>query len=47
MSRGRAAGRLRLLADGQLSFELKTSWANGTAHLLLSPHELLEKLAAH
>ena len=41
-----AAGRLRLLKDGQLSFALKTPWSNGTTHLLLSPHELLEKLAA-
>ena len=41
-----AAGRLRILAEGQLSFALKTPWSNGTTHLLLSPHELLEKLAA-
>jgi ribosomal protein S27E len=41
-----AAGRLRIRDDGQLSFALKTPWANGTTHLLLSPHELLEKLAA-
>ena len=41
-----AAGRLRILDDGQLAFTLKTPWSNGTTHLLLSPHELLEKLAA-
>ena len=28
-----------------LSFALKTPWSDGTAHLL-SPHQLLEKLAA-
>ena len=41
-----AAGRLRLLDTDQLSFALKTPWSDGTTHLLLSPHELLEKLAA-
>jgi len=29
-----------------LSFTLKTPWSDGTSHLLLSPMELLEKLAA-
>ena len=41
-----AAGRLRLLDGERLSFALKTPWSNGTTHLLLSPLELLEKLAA-
>ena len=29
-----------------LEFTLKTPWADGTTALLLSPQELLEKLAA-
>ncbi len=41
-----AAGRLRIIDADQLSFALKTPWSDGTTHLLLSPHELLEKLAA-
>ena len=41
-----ASGRLRLLASQRLCFALKTPWSDGTGHLLLSPMELLEKLAA-
>ena len=41
-----ASGRLRLLASQRLCFALKTPWSDGTSHLLLSPMELLEKLAA-
>ena len=41
-----AAGRLRIIDTDQLSFALKTPWSDGTTHLLLSPFELLEKLAA-
>ena len=41
-----AAGRLRIIDADQLTFALKTPWSNGTTHLVLSPHELLEKLAA-
>ena len=41
-----AAGRLRILDADHLSFALKTPWSDGTRHLLLSPMELLEKLAA-
>ena len=41
-----AAGRLRIIDTVQLSFALKTPWSDGTTHLLLSPFELLEKLAA-
>ncbi len=41
-----AAGRLRLLDSAHLSFALKTPWSDGTSHLLLSPMELLQKLAA-
>ena len=32
--------------DDRLSFRLKTPWADGTTHLILSPLELIEKLAA-
>ncbi len=41
-----AAGRLRIIDADQLSFALKTPWTDGTTHLVLSPFELLEKLAA-
>jgi hypothetical protein len=38
--------RLRLLGDGRFVLALKTTWADGTRHLLFEPLELLEKLAA-
>ena len=41
---GLASGRL--LASQRLCFALKTPWSDGASHLLLSPMELLEKLAA-
>ena len=41
-----AGGRLRILDAQRLCFALKTPWSDGTRHLLLSPMELLEKLAA-
>ena len=41
-----AAGRLRVLDSERLTFALKTPWSDGTSHLLLSPMDLLEKLAA-
>jgi len=41
-----ANGRLRFIDEDTLVFTLKTAWADGTCQLLLSPHELLEKLAA-
>ena len=41
-----AAGRLRIHDSQRLSFALKTPWSEGTSNLLLSPMELLEKLAA-
>ena len=41
-----AGGRLRILDADPLSFALKTPWSDGTRPLLLSPMELLEKLAA-
>ncbi len=41
-----ASGRLRFADAETLVFSLKTHWADGTCQLLLSPQELLEKLAA-
>jgi hypothetical protein len=41
-----AAGRLKVVDDDMLAFTLKTPWSDGTTHLLLSPLELIEKLAA-
>ena len=40
------AGKLRAVDDGTLSFTLKNPWSDGTTHLVLSPLELIEKLAA-
>ena len=33
------------LSDEEYSFKLKTPWSDGTTHLVLSPMELIEKLA--
>ena len=41
-----AAGRLQCIDADHLTFRLKTPWSDGTTHLLLSPLELIEKLAA-
>ena len=41
-----AAGRLTAVDTETLAFALKTPWSDGTTHLLLSPEELIEKLAA-
>jgi len=41
-----ASGRLRFVDEQTLLFTLKTAWADGTCQLVLSPQELLEKLAA-
>lgn len=41
-----ASGRLQFVNAQTLAFTLKTPWADGTTSLLLSPQELLEKLAA-
>ena len=41
-----AAGRLRLIDADHLTFRFKTPWSDGTTHLVLSPLELIEKLAA-
>ena len=41
-----AAGRLQCIDTDHLTFRVKTPWSDGTTHLLLSPLELMEKLAA-
>ena len=41
-----AAGSLQQVSEDKLVFKLKSSWSDGTAFLILSPHELLEKLSA-
>ncbi|MBN2527265.1 MAG: transposase [Deltaproteobacteria bacterium] len=41
-----AAGSLQRISDEKYSFKLKTLWSDGTTHLILSPDELIEKLAA-
>ena len=41
-----AQGSLQKLSDEEYSFKLKTPWSDGTTHLILSPMELIEKLAA-
>ena len=41
-----ANGRLRFVDEETLAFSLKGPWADGTCQILLSPQELLEKLAA-
>ena len=41
-----AGGRLQWIDADHLTFRLKTPWSDGTTHLLLSPLELIEKLAA-
>ncbi|TWW08405.1 hypothetical protein E3A20_24660 [Planctomyces bekefii] len=38
--------RLEITDDGKVKLKLKTAWRDGTSHLLLSPHEMLEKIAA-
>ena len=41
-----AACRLQFIDVDHLTFRLKTPWSDGTTHLVLSPLELIEKLAA-
>jgi len=41
-----AAGTLKKISDDQFVFKLKSPWSDGTSHLLLSAHEILEKLAS-
>jgi hypothetical protein len=37
--------RLEAQPDGRLSYKLKTQWRDGTTHILMERHELLERLA--
>jgi len=37
--------RLAAQPDGRLSYKLKTRWRDGTTHILMERHELLERLA--
>ena len=41
-----AQGSLQKLSAEEYAFKLKTPWSDGTTHLILSPFELIEKLAA-
>lgn len=41
-----AAGSLQQISAEEYSFKLKTPWRDGTTHLIFSPIELIEKLAA-
>ena len=41
-----AAGSLEKVSDDKYVFKMKCSWSDGTSHIVLSAHELLEKLAA-
>jgi hypothetical protein len=38
--------RIRVNAAGQVQLELKTPWRDGTTHLVLSPLEFMQRLAA-
>ena len=40
-----ATERLAQRADGRLSYRLKTTWRDGTTHVIFEPQELMEKLA--
>ena len=37
---------MSLTESGDIKCELKKAWSTGKAHVLLSPHELIEKLCA-
>ena len=37
--------RLSRLDDGRIKLRLRSQWSDGTTHLVLEPHELIEKLA--
>lgn len=41
-----AAGSLEKVGDDKYLFKMKSSWSDGTSYIILSGHELLEKLAA-
>ena len=38
--------RMSLTKTGDIKYELKKAWKNGVTHVVLSPHELIEKLSA-
>jgi hypothetical protein len=38
--------RIQLNADGQVELKLKTPWRDGTTHLMMSPLEFMQRLAA-
>ena len=38
--------RIKITSDGKVKLQLKSSWKDGTTHLLFTPGEFLEKLAA-
>jgi hypothetical protein len=38
--------RLEITDRGQVKLKLKTRWVDGTSHLLFTPGEFIEKLAA-
>ncbi len=38
--------RIEITGDGQVKLQLKSAWADGTTHLLFTPCEFIEKLAA-
>jgi hypothetical protein len=38
--------RMSLTKNGDIKYELKKAWKNGVTHVVLSPHELIEKLCA-
>jgi len=40
-----ALDRLEAMADGRLAYRLKTRWRDGTTHVVIERHELLERLA--
>jgi hypothetical protein len=40
-----ALDRLEALPDGRLAYRFKTPWRDGTTHVLMERHELLERLA--
>jgi hypothetical protein len=41
-----AMERLKMMKDGRLSYELKKAWNDGTTHIILTPLELMAKVAA-
>lgn len=40
-----ALDHLQAIADGRLAYRLKTPWRDGTTHVVMERHELLERLA--